>query len=154
MNTDDLIRLLDGIELPTAGSWRIAAGQPVTLQQGGWRRRLVHTNAAGALVVTDEPRQSALALRVTSPSGSHPDLTIGAQLAAATSGGSWRFAGSVRGTVELPITLDVTYHGVYRHGEEATAWLTVRADLPAVGRQPAAVLTGELNADRSKEDAA
>lgn len=153
MTTDDLIRLLDGIELPTPGNWRIAAGQPVTLQRGGWRRRPAHTDAAGALVVADEPRQSTLGMRVTSPSG-HPDLTISAQLAAASSHGSWRFAGSVRGTVELPITLDVTYHGVYRHGEEATAWLTVRADLPAIGGQPAAVLTGELNADRTKEDAA
>jgi hypothetical protein len=149
ISTTNLIRRVDGIELPAAGWWPIAARQPVSLRTIGLRRRTLSGTAAGGVTIGEDPRDSTLDL-VVSPhdgSGSQGDLAIHAALAGASADGVWRFTGSVAAAVTVPIVVDVRYHGVYRRADRATAWLTVRAGLPGIGNRPRLVLDGDLNAD-------
>jgi hypothetical protein len=45
-------------------------------------------------------------------------------------GGRWSMTGEIEiGDATVPISVTVTHHGVYRFGDDAKAWLTVRADI-------------------------
>jgi hypothetical protein len=45
-------------------------------------------------------------------------------------GGSWSMTGEIElGDITVPTPVSVTHHGVYRFGDDAKAWLTVRVDL-------------------------
>jgi hypothetical protein len=148
MTTTDLIRHIDGIELPTAGWWRIAP-QRISLRTIGLRRRTLSGTASGGVTLAADPRDSTLDLLVSPRDGGSPesDLAIHATLTSAGADGVWRFSGSVDATVTAPIAVDVRYRGVYRRAERATAWLTVRAGLPGGAGRPRLVLEGDVNAD-------
>jgi len=149
MITNELIRRVDDVELPTPGWWGIAARQPVSLRTVGLRRRTITGTVAGGVTIAEDPSDSTLDLLI-SPGGADSaehDLTIHASLTSAHADGSWRFAGSVAGTVTVPVAVDVTYHGVFKRADRALAWLTVEAALPGLGGRPRRVLTGDVNAD-------
>jgi hypothetical protein len=45
-------------------------------------------------------------------------------------GGQWKLTGEIElGDLTVSTPVSVTHHGVYRFGDDAKAWLTVRADL-------------------------
>lgn len=148
ISTANLIRRVDGVELPAAGWWVIAARQPVSLRTVGLRRRTMSATVSGGVTIGDDPRDSTLDLLVSPWSADSPDdLAIHATLAQADADGGWRFTGSVAATVTVPIVVDVRYRGVFRRADRATAWLTVRAGLPALGNRPRLVLDADLNAE-------
>ena len=68
-------------------------------------------------------------------------------LTSARADGTWRFAGTVEGTVSVPVAVNVTYHGVFKRADRALAWLTVEAALPGLGGRRRLVLAGDINAD-------
>jgi hypothetical protein len=150
MNAADLIRTIDDVEVPTIGRWMIHRHQPVTLRPTtGWRRRVIPAVASGTLVVADDPLESILSLAIETTDGLGIDLL--GRLVEAGSLGAWRVDGAVSlGGAIGSFTCDVDYHGVFRHGERATAWLTVRAVLPTgpARRGLAFELEAELNAER------
>ena len=51
MTTNDLIRKIDDVELPTPGWWGIAAQQPVRLRTGGLRRRTIAGTVSGGVTI-------------------------------------------------------------------------------------------------------
>lgn len=148
MTTTELIRQIDGIELPAAGWWPIAP-QRMSLRTVGLRRRTMSATVSGGVTLGDDPDDSMLDLLVSPGDGGSPDsdLAIHAALTSASRDGVWHFSGSVEAAATAPIAVDVRYHGVYRRGERATAWLAVRATLPGGGSRPRLVLEGDLNAD-------
>ena len=151
MITADLIRLLDNVELLSPGRWTITGRQPVELRTSGWRRRRSPAIATGELLIDDDPWRSTLCVVVTplDPELADAALTINATLTTADSTGGWLLHGTaVRADEATPVTIDVRYRGVYRHGRRATAWLTVRSTVPALdGRGRGDELFGHLNAD-------
>ncbi len=149
MHANDLIRTIDDVELPTAGWWGIAAQQPVSLRTVGLRRRTLSGTVSGGVTIASEPRDSTLDLLICPRDGRSPDhdLFIHAALTSARADGVWRFNGSVEGAVTVPIAVDVRYHGVYRLGDRAAAWLTIQAGLPGLAGRPRLVINGDVNAD-------
>jgi hypothetical protein len=148
MTTTELIRNIDGIELPATGWWDIVP-QRISLRTVGLRRRTMSGTASGGVTLAADPRDSTLDLLVSPGDGGSPDsdLAIHAALTSAGADGVWRFSGSVDAAVAAPIAVDVRYHGVYRRAERAIAWLAVRAALPGGAGRPRLVLEGDLNAD-------
>jgi hypothetical protein len=153
--TDHLIRTIDDVELPTPGWWAIAARQPISLRTTGLRRRTMSGTISGGVMFADDPTDSTLELLICPSGADSPehDLAVHATLTSAGADGTWRFTGSVDGTVTVPIAVDVTYHGVYKRADRATAWLTVQAALPGMGGRPRLVLAGDVNADHPKRGA-
>jgi len=149
MTTNDLIRRIDDVELPSPGWWGIAARQPVRLRTIGLRRRTIAGTVSGGVTIAEDPRDSTLDLLISpgGPDSPEHDLAVHATLTSATADGCWRFAGSVEGTVTVPVAVDVTYHGVFKRADRALAWLTVEAALPGLGGRPRLVLAGDVNAD-------
>jgi hypothetical protein len=149
ITTDDLIRRIDGVELPTPGRWSIAADQPVSLRTLGWRRRKHAGTVSGGVTIAEDPNDSTLELliRPDGAAGAEHDVAVHATMTSANPDGSWRFTGSVAGAAVVPVAVDVTYHGVYKRAQRAVAWLTVEAALPGVGGRPRLVLAGDVNAD-------
>ncbi len=149
MTTNELIRRVDDVELPAAGWWGIAAQQPVSLRTVGLRRRTIPGTVSGGVTIAEDPIDSTLDLLI-SPGGADStehDLAIHATLTSAGADGTWRFAGTVEGTVSVPVAVDVTYHGVFKRADRALAWLTVEAALPGLGGRRRLVLAGDINAD-------
>jgi hypothetical protein len=155
ITTADLIRRIDDVELPTPGWWAIAAQQPVSLRTTGLRRRTLGGTVSGGVTFAEDPTESTLELLICPGGAESPehDLAIHANLTSAGADGTWRFTGSVEGTITVPIAVDVTYHGVYKRADRATAWLTVQAGLPGMGGRPRLVLAGDVNADHPKRGA-
>jgi hypothetical protein len=149
MTNHDLIRRIDDVELPTPGWWGIAAQQPVSLRTVGLRRRTIAGTVSGGVTIAEDPSDSTLDLFISPGGAGSPehDLAIHATLTSARADGSWRFAGTVEGTVTVPVAVDVTYHGVFKRADRAMAWLTVEAALPGLGGRPRLVLAGDVNAD-------
>lgn len=150
--TDNLIRSVGGVELPTPGWWQMHAHQPVTLRRRSWRSRASGGTAAGGLTIAGDPYESTLDLLVSPAgagidAGADDDLLITASLVSASPGGWWRFAGTVSGTVTRPVAVDVRYHGVFRRGDRASAWLTVWAALPRAAGGRRVTLTADLHAE-------
>jgi hypothetical protein len=55
-------------------------------------------------------------------------------------GGQWKLTGEIEiGDLTVSTPVSVTHHGVYRFGDDAKAWLTVRVDLGHGGRRRDAV---------------
>jgi hypothetical protein len=149
MTTNDLIRRIDDVELPTPGHWGIAAHQPVSLRTVGLRRRTIAGTVSGGVTIAEDPSDSTLDLFVSpgGPEGAEHDMAIHATLTSARGDGCWRFHGVVEGTITVPIAVHVTYHGVFKRADRALAWLTVEAALPGLGGRPRRVLAGDVNAD-------
>jgi hypothetical protein len=150
----DLIRRVDGVELPAPGWWSIAGPQPAGLRTVGFRRRTFAGIVSGGLTLADDPLDSTIDLLVSPSAATGPDsdLAIHATLASAHWDGTWRFRGSVESVVTAPIDVDVRYHGVFRRGGRATAWLRVRAGLPGGNGRPRLALDADVNADGPAAD--
>ena len=149
MTISELIRTVGDVELPAAGCWAIAAQQPVSLRTTGLRRRTMTGTVSGGVTFADDPPDSTLDLLIGPEAAGGPghQLAIHATLTSAGADGTWRFSGSMMGTVTVPVAVDVTYRGVYRRGDRATAWLTVQARLPGLGGRPRLLLAGDVNLD-------
>jgi hypothetical protein len=145
--TANLIRRVDGVELPASEWWAIAAGQPVSLRTTGLRRRTMSGTVSGGVTIADDPCDSTIDLHLSTRGGAGTDLAIHAALVSADADGVWRFAGSVAGTVTVPIVVDIRYRGVFRRAGRATAWLTVHAGLPRLDGRPRLVLDADVNAE-------
>ena len=95
MTTNDLIRRIDDVELPTPGRWGIAAQQPVSLRTVGLRRRTIAGTVSGGVTIAEDPSDSTLDLFVSpgGADGAEHDMAIHATLTSARGDGCWRFHG-------------------------------------------------------------
>jgi hypothetical protein len=151
MRTDDLIRRhAGGAEMPAPGWWPIVNSH-VTVSfdaRTAWLRRVHGTApwACGGLDVADDPATVALVLHIgAAPRGdvgtAHSlagllaaerldPATLEVHAFAPTNDAPWRADASIRiAELDLATKADIDYHGVYRVGSEAKAWLTVAATL-------------------------
>jgi hypothetical protein len=150
MRTDRLIRRVGGVEVPAAGCWTIPRSH-ASVNYGartGFVRRVQGraAAAAGALHVGDDPTQTELVLHVAAWAGTGtpgaPSLsellgnkcvcavTLRASSMEQPTDNTWRMRGVAHSSwVSRPAPISVEYHGVYRAGDGAKAWLTVRADI-------------------------
>ena len=146
---EDLIRTLEGTEVPAPGRWQVGAGQPVRLTFGGLRRRTTEGRiVAGTLDVTDGIVGSALEITVAVDDGDRradagvptrdPPGTLTFTLAVTgfSASGSWRAVGATTGGEEAassPVDVEIEYRGVYRHARHTSLWLTVDGDADGSG---------------------
>jgi hypothetical protein len=160
MQASTLIRIVDRVETPAVGLWTIAPNQAVA----GTRRHLGRHIAGagrtldGSLLVADHNSGSAMELTIAVDDLPFPDastLHYEATGLVPTREGIWLLNGELTaGAVTRPLRALVRYHGVYRHGDRAAAWLTLHAciDLASfAGRRMFSGryinLTADLNAD-------
>ena len=156
-----LIRITGGQETPAPGRWTIAPGHPVRYRIGSNLRRhqLTARSDGGALLVTDT---GGLAFQMSVAAGAlgrpiAERLTY--QSIAVHRGpgeGTWLVDGELlHGGRAIPARSTVVYHGVYRSGPGAIAWLgwhlpTVRlAD--SSGRVVRLTMTADVNAQAPAE---
>jgi hypothetical protein len=159
MHTSPLIRTIDGIETPSPGQWVIAPSQPVTASRRTRfhrHRHAAHTHG-GTLTIGDRPEAIAFELYVDAMElpvpFSRPSLIVRSTAVETARDGRWIVSADVNGTDLQVVSLSLRYHGVFRRGGHAVAWLTLEAQLAALqgGRRGATGrrldLTAELNAE-------
>ncbi len=122
----ELIRTVDGIELPAQGEWAILP------HRTGSRAARTECRVAGSLSVGVRAEDVRLLLSIDTMENT---TLIDACVARADDLGNWLFAGTasrdgVRRTVDVP----VAYHGVFRRNGHTSVWLTVDARGAAIGR--------------------
>jgi hypothetical protein len=164
-----LIRTVGGRETPAPGRWTIAKGRPVTWRAGRRFRRCRATGrtTAGSLLITD-PGDLAFHLGFTGgciphPTTPHPTTVTYQSISIdPTPGhGLWSVAGElvVNGRL-IPARSLLTYHGVFRTGPGAIAWLgwdlrLPTLDLPGRGAECGILrhleLSAQLNAEAPSE---
>jgi hypothetical protein len=135
----DLIRMIDGIEVPALGRWTIASGYSIIRRDpGGWGRRRRSDRITGGLLVigVDLPTcRLELAGGAVDDNGATGSWQIDGELVEADRYGVWRFTGSCQQDTGIGAAdIVARYHGVYRHGGRATAWLGLAA---TIGRHTA-----------------
>jgi hypothetical protein len=135
---DQLVRRVDGVELPAAGTWSVpdhhatvSFTRPRTLGQAdSWRGRA----SEAAVIVGEDPADVTIALKVAAPdlpmnlgSSSRPaarPIVVGD----ATLKGipTWPLSGRVSINHRLlAIEATLAYHGVWRRGERAYGWFVL-----------------------------
>ena len=154
MRANQLIRTIGGAEVPAPGSWQIPRGH-VTVSYTGRigvlrRMRAQAPSATGTLDVSEDSAALELTIAASPRAGSidapglggllgaddAPQVELRAPALVPTPHGIWRTSGQIRigrSTQAVPVT--VTYHGVYRSGDTAKAWLTVHATAEGNGRR-------------------
>ena len=157
-----LIRTIDGRETPATGRWTIAPGQPVAGRAGRWpRRRDVNARTRSGGMLITETGDLAFRLRFDTASNDYCDsssLTYQSiSIDALPGDGLWSVAGELIADGQLtPARSLLIYHGVFRSGPGAIAWLgwhlrvpVLRA--PCLGAEPGMTrrlaLSADLNAD-------
>ena len=140
----DLIRTIDGAEVPAAGRWHVGSGQPVRLTTRGVRHRSTNGRiVTGTLDVTDGIVGSSLQISVTTDAaGGSSDAGVPTRdpppgalrftltVTEITPSGRWRAVGTSTSEAGFaPVTVDIEYRGVYRHARHTSLWLTVDAGL-------------------------
>ena len=150
MSADHLIRRVGGVELPTKGCWTIPRSH-VAVHYGartGLIRRVrgQAPAASGVMQVTEDPADTALFLNIAT--WADPRRAGGPSLAALLgnsrisvlvlqasaidmpTNGAWQMRGTAHMSwVSRPVSISVTYHGLYRAGDRAKASLTIRAEI-------------------------
>ena len=123
-----LSQRVGGVEAPAAGRWLLHRTSSVMLTSA---RRPTGLHARdGWLDVATLPDMAALAIAADSGDTSVSLLAVACDMAA-DDAGTWTLVGRVtdRGTAH-DITLDLTYHGVYRHGDTGYVRLTGNVATP------------------------
>lgn len=169
----ELIRTACGQETPAPGRWTFASGQPVVALAGPWWRqsRGLGRTTGGAFLITtagsmsiqlrwdglrwDRPLPGQFSKGFGTPGELSTSLTYQSFSIRPGTCGSWLIDGEliVEGRI-FAARSTVTYHGVYRSGAGAIAWLGWRlpiprslvTDFPVFG-QGRILLTADLNAD-------
>ena len=143
VDVHQLIRTLDGAEVPVAGQWVVGAGQSVRLTARGVRRRSIDGRVLGGVLdVTDDLVGSTLALSVSlddDTAGSDPGLPtrdppepielVLAVTAFGASGRWWAVGASSSASGSEPVTVEIDYHGVFRHAGHTALWLSLDGGL-------------------------
>jgi hypothetical protein len=150
MRAQDLIRTCRDTELPAVGWWRIPTSHATvsyTARVGLTRRVTARApSASGILKITRDPGDVALALVIDASAAVSRKVVPGlgsllgddhvrevvlrADAIESATGGRWSMNGEIEiGDVTMRTPVTVTYHGVYRFGDDAKTWLTVHADL-------------------------
>ncbi|MGH9135381.1 MAG: hypothetical protein ACRDZZ_15685 [Ilumatobacteraceae bacterium] len=116
------IRSIGDLEVPTAGTWPIVRASSVdrsTHRPKGLRPLRV---LAGRFEIAEDPADSSLRIDVEDSTLIATTVSISAD----PNGMSrWRLAGVVeRVGGHDPLTLSLSYHGVYRRGDELWAWMS------------------------------
>ena len=149
-----LIRRIDGIEWPAAGSWELPRGgsldvcRPHRLRSNRTRLRV----RGGTLDVDERGLHSTLDLRLdaAAPSATGGGLAVHATVTAADADGMWSVAGSALvDDIWHPLAGTVAYCGVYRTAWRATVWLELALTVFAPAWRPGwpdSDLSGQLDA--------
>lgn len=150
MRVTELIRSSGGAEVPAPGRWRIPNSH-VTISYRARtglleRVRARAPSASGTLHIADDLRHVALVLNVGATGRSDAtdapglgallgneclqDVVLRTREIVPTLDVIWRARGEIDlGPVSQPARVTITYHGVYRAGDDAKAWLTVAATI-------------------------
>ena len=116
-----MIRHIDNIEIPTNGTWP-ATGESSVVRTTRRRGRHAVPVRAGWFDIAEDPAASSLRLDLD-------DFALcatGPLISTDRNGKSeWRFEGGASsGTRHEPLTLALSYHGVFRRGADAWMWLS------------------------------
>lgn len=125
----ELVQRRDGVQLPGAGRWTIHRSSFVAVTDRSDRSTRAH-GVHGTLVVGDpSPVGATLVLETAHPSLGR--LVADSIRSTATPDGfvRWRLAGTLQRTPaeggdDVPLALDLDFHGVFLHGE--FAWAVLR----------------------------
>lgn len=148
-----LILIRNGRETPAPGRWTIAPGQPVCWVTGhGWRKRTStgRTTAGGLLLDPAGPAAFRLSVHATAAIGLADHIDYQSfSINDDTLDSHWQVDGEVlwAGRV-IPARSVLVYHGVFRTGAGAVAWLgwQTRIALGRTGGKPTRIrLSAELN---------
>jgi hypothetical protein len=160
MHASPLIRVIDGVETPAPGQWTIAANQPVVGSRRSLGRRVTGMGRTidGVVRIDESHLGSAMELSIAVEDLPFPvasTLQYRANALIPTAEGMWLLNGDLTaGAITRPLRAIARYHGVFRHGGRAAAWLTFhrRVDLSSFGARR--ILSGryldlitDLNAD-------
>lgn len=122
----ELIRTVDGMELPAEGDWTILP------HRSGSRAARTECRVAGSLAVGAHLEDLRLCLSIDTIEDT---LTIDTQLQHTDGCGNWLFTGTAtRDGVQRVVELPVTYHGVFRRNGHTSVWLTIDVRGAAIGR--------------------
>jgi hypothetical protein len=141
-HVDRLIRRVDGVELPIAGTWTvpdhhatISFTRPRALGHAdSWRGRA----SEAAVIVAEDPADVTIALKVAAPdlpmnlgppsrSGARPVVVEDVALKGIP---TWRLDGRLSVNQGLlPIEATLAYHGVWRRGERAYGWFVLSGSI-------------------------
>ena len=122
----ELIRTVDGMELPAEGDWTILP------HRSGSRAARTECRVAGSLAVGARLEDLRLCLSIDTIEDT---LTIDTQLQHTDGCGNWLFTGTAtRDGVQRAVELPVTYHGVFRRNGHTSVWLTIDVRGAAIGR--------------------
>jgi len=114
------IRTVDGVELPTNGTWPLIRASSVARSSGRGRNRQQLHVLAGRLEIGNDPVDSSLRIDLDQSTL----IAGGAQVDADRHGMSeWRFEGVAEtANGHEPLALTLNYHGVFRRGIDVWAW--------------------------------
>jgi hypothetical protein len=150
MRTQELIRTSRGTEVPAAGDWRIPRSHVTvtyTARTGLGRRVQARApSASGVVRLTDDLADATLELIIDAAATSVPSNapSLGSLLGnedlrhvvlraggiELMPDGRWSMRGEIRiGRSTVPAPVVVTYHGVFRFGDDAKARISVRSDI-------------------------
>jgi hypothetical protein len=165
-----LIRIADGRETPAPGRWSIAPGHPVTVRSGRWWQRIAGTErrtigrsgiprtGTGSLLISES---GALAFKLPvvhqgivgerSKSVTYQSISF----SRAAGDGVWIVDGVLlTGGHVIPARSVLSYHGVFRTGSGAVAWLGWHMPIvriPDAGTTRRLEISADLNADAPLE---
>ena len=150
MRTQNFIRNVNGVEVPAPGRWRIPNSHVTVTyaaRTGFVRRvRARAPEASGAFDIADDLGSASFELSVGASASPHARdvpslgamlgdehldrLVLRASAIEPTTDGPWRARGEVEfDGVSRQSPVIITYHGVYKAGDGAKAWLTVHAGI-------------------------
>ena len=116
------IRRIDNLEIPTFGTWPVVRASSVTRSSGRRQApRQIHV-LAGQFEIGEDPHDSSLRLDLD-------DSTLVAGTTQVTPDrhgmSQWHLEGSAESVDgHHPLALTLSYHGVFRRGVEAWAWMS------------------------------
>jgi hypothetical protein len=127
------IRRIDTLEIPITGTWPVVRASSVSRSGRRQDLRQVHV-LAGRLDVADDPSDSALRIDLDDST-----LTATAVRISPNANGmsEWHFEGVAQSAERRdPLTLTLSYHGVFRRGIDTWAWVSGTGTIgtPAVRR--------------------
>ena len=121
-------RMVDGVEAPMPGRWKIMGVSPDPRQAA--------PRLSGYLDVGETLADSRIVVTTETAAKAPLAIELSARYAESDGGGDWQFEGvaAIDGW-RTRVTVHVRYHGVYRSGQRVTAWLGISAEVvPARGR--------------------
>jgi hypothetical protein len=133
MHASPLIRVVDDVETPAPGRWTIAANQAVAGSRRHLGRRVsgIGRTIGGALRIDDNHLGSTMEVAIAVEDLPFPvasTLHYRATALIPTPEGIWLLNGDLTaGKITRPLRSIARYHGVFRNGGRAAAWVTLHA---------------------------